>query len=60
MTHVCVHHYTAGILAIAVSIALALSVTAAPTSARSFDFKSAGSMVQQPLPPSGRALGGER
>jgi hypothetical protein len=39
--------YTDGILA----IALAFSVTAAPVSARSFDFNSAGSMVQQPLPP---------
>jgi hypothetical protein len=51
MTHARVHHYTAGILAIALTIAFALSTTTAPASARSFNSDSAGSMVQQPLPP---------
>jgi hypothetical protein len=50
MTHARIHHYTAGILAIATTIALALSTATTPASARTFNFNSAGSMVQQPLP----------
>ena len=50
MIHARIRHYMAGIFAIVLTIALALSTAAAPASARSFDFKSAGSMVQQPLP----------
>ena len=49
MTHDRIHHLTIAILAIAIAIALA--TTTAPASARTFDFDSAGSMVQQPLPP---------
>ena len=51
MTHAHTHHHTPGILAIALTTALALSSTTAPASARTFDFNTAGSMVQQPLPP---------
>jgi hypothetical protein len=49
MTHVSIHRRAAGILAIA--LAIALSTTVPPASARTFSFNSAGSMVQQPLPP---------
>ena len=51
MTHAHTHHHTPGILAIALTTALALSSTTAPATARTFDFNTAGSMVQQPLPP---------
>ena len=51
MTHAHTHHHTPGILAIALTTALALSSTTAPASARTFDFNAAGSMIQQPLPP---------
>ena len=51
MTHVRIHRCAVGILAIALVIALALSTATAPASARTFSFNSAGSMVQQPLPP---------
>jgi hypothetical protein len=51
MTRAHIHHRPVGILAIAVAVALALSSATAPVSARTFDFNSAGSMVQQPLPP---------
>lgn len=49
MTRSRIHHLTIAILAIAIAIALA--TTTAPASARTFNFNSAGSMVQQPLPP---------
>jgi hypothetical protein len=51
MTHARVHLYTTGILAIVLCIAFALATTTAPASARIFSFNSAGSIVQQPLPP---------
>ena len=51
MTHAHTHHHTPSILAIALATALALSSTTAPASARTFDFNTTGSMVQQPLPP---------
>jgi hypothetical protein len=51
MTHAVTNHITAGILALALAVAVALTTTTAPTSARTFNFNSAGSMVQQPLPP---------
>ena len=51
MTHARIHHLTIGILAIAITVALALAMTPGPASARTFNFNSAGSMVQQPLPP---------
>ena len=51
MTHTRIHHLTIGILTIAITVALALATTTAPASARTFNFNSAGSMVQQPLPP---------
>ena len=48
-----IHNLTAGLLAIAltVMVTVALSTTTVPASARTFDFNSAGSMVQHPLPP---------
>jgi hypothetical protein len=67
MTHTRIHQLAAGILAVAVTVAvalaLALSTTTVPASARTFNFNSAGSLVQQPLPPQwacelSRALGG--
>ena len=63
MTHTRIHQLVAGILAVAVALALALSTTTVPASARTFNFNSAGSLVQQPLPPQwacelSRALGG--
>jgi hypothetical protein len=51
MTHARVHLYTTEILAIVLSIAFALATTTVPASARIFSFNSAGSIVQQPLPP---------
>ena len=51
MTHPRIHHLTIGILTIAITVALALATNTAPASARTFDFNSSGSMVQQPLPP---------
>jgi hypothetical protein len=64
MTHTPIHHLAVGILAIAVAgvIWLALSTTTVPASARTFNFNSGGSMVQQSLPPQwacelSRALG---
>jgi hypothetical protein len=65
MTHRRIHHLTIGFLTIAVTVALALATTTMPASARTFTFNSAGSMVQQPLPPLGgclvlRALSGGR
>jgi hypothetical protein len=51
MTDARIHHLTIGILTIAVTVALALATTTVPVSARTFNFNSAGSMVQQPLPP---------
>jgi hypothetical protein len=51
MIHARIHHLTAGVLAIALTVAVALSTTTVSASARTFDFNSAGSMVQQPLPP---------
>jgi hypothetical protein len=50
MTHAANHHRATGIPAIALTIALALSTTTAPATARTFNFNSAGSMIQQPLP----------
>jgi hypothetical protein len=52
MTHTRIHRRTFGILAIAVAIAitLALSTTTGPASARTFNYSSGGSLVQQPLP----------
>jgi hypothetical protein len=49
MTHARIHHLTIAILAI--TIAIAIATTTVPASARTFNFNSAGSMVQQPLPP---------
>jgi hypothetical protein len=49
MTHVPNHRHAAATLATV--IAITASVGAAPASARTFDFNSAGSMVQQPLGP---------
>ena len=51
MTRARIHHRAVGFLAIVVAVALAPSSATAPASARTFDFNSAGSMVQQPLPP---------
>ena len=51
MTHAQTNHIAAAILALAVTIALAFTTTTVPASARTFNFNSAGSMVQQPLPP---------
>jgi hypothetical protein len=53
MTHTRIHRLVVGILAAALTTAvmLALSATTVPSSARTFDFTPAGSMVQQPLPP---------
>lgn len=53
MIHARIHNLTAGLLAVALTVALtvALSTTTVPASARTFDFNSAGSMVQHPLPP---------
>ena len=51
MTHAPNHRRATGIPAIGLTIALALSTTTAPASARTFNINSAGSMVQQPLPP---------
>ena len=51
MIHARTNHIAAGILALALTIAVALSTTTVPASARTFNFNSAGSMVQQPLPP---------
>ena len=63
MTHTRIHQLAAGILAVALTVALALGTTTVPASARTFNFNSAGSLVQQPLPPQwacelSRALGG--
>jgi hypothetical protein len=49
MTHR-IHPRASGSLAVALTL-LALSSTAVPASARTFDFNSTGSMVEQPLPP---------
>jgi hypothetical protein len=49
MTPVRTHHCAAAIIAGALTTALAISI-ATPVSARTFDFNSVGSMVQQPLP----------
>jgi hypothetical protein len=51
MTQARIRHLTIGILTIAITVALALATTTVPASARTFNFHSAGSMVQQPLPP---------
>lgn len=53
MTHAHIHRRTFGMLAIAVAIAMALvlSATTGRASARTFDYPSGGSIVQQPLPP---------
>ena len=51
MTHAHTRYHTPSILAIALTTALALSSTTAPASARTFDFNTTGSMIQQPLPP---------
>jgi hypothetical protein len=37
-------------IALIIALAIALSTTTAPATARTFDFNSAGSMTQQPLP----------
>jgi hypothetical protein len=49
MTHR-IHPCASGFLALALTM-LALSTSAVPALARTFDFNSTGSMVQQPLPP---------
>jgi hypothetical protein len=53
MTRAHIHHRAVAILAIVVALALSISISisTAPASARTFNFNSAGSMVQQPLPP---------
>jgi hypothetical protein len=51
MTQTRIHQLAAGILAVALIVAIALSSTTVPASARTFSFNSAGSLVQQPLPP---------
>jgi hypothetical protein len=52
MTHTRNRRLACAVLAIAVAIALALalSATTIPASARTFNYNSAGSLVQQPLP----------
>lgn len=45
-----IHPRAGGALAVALTM-LAISGTAVPASARTFDFNATGSMVQQPLPP---------
>jgi hypothetical protein len=67
MIHAGIHRRAFGILAIAVAIAvtLALSATTGRVSARTFNYPSGGSMVQQPLPPQwacdmSRALGARK
>ena len=62
MTHAHTNHIASGILGIAVALALSITISNAPASARTFNFNSAGSLVQQPLPPQwacelSRALG---
>jgi hypothetical protein len=51
MTHTRIHHRAITILAVASALAPALTTTTAPASARTFNFNSVGSMIQQPLPP---------
>jgi hypothetical protein len=51
MTHAQTNHIAAGIVAFLLTIAVAFSTATTPASARTFNFNSAGSMVQQPLPP---------
>ena len=51
MTHTQTNKIAAGMFALALAIALAFSTTTVAASARTFNFNSAGSMVQQPLPP---------
>ena len=51
MTHAHLHHHTIGILGLVVAAAFSVSISTGPASARTFNFNSAGSMVQQPLPP---------
>jgi hypothetical protein len=53
MIHTGIHRRSFGILAIAVAVAmtLVLSATTGRVSARTFNYSSGGSMVQQPLPP---------
>jgi hypothetical protein len=50
MTHPRTNHIAAGILALLLTLAVAFSTTNTPASARTFNFNSAGSMVQQPPP----------
>lgn len=50
MTHLRTYRYAAVILAVALTIALAIG-TPKPVSARTFDFDPNGTMVLQPLPP---------
>ena len=51
MTHARTNQMAAAIVALALTIAVAFSTTTAPATARTFEFNSTGSMVQQPLPP---------
>jgi hypothetical protein len=51
MIHARINHIAPGILALGLTIAVAFSTTTAPASARTFNFNSAGSMIQQPLSP---------
>jgi hypothetical protein len=44
------HRLAIAVLAIALAVAVALGASAAQSSARTFTYNSAGSMVQQPLP----------
>ena len=59
MTHAHTHHHTPGIVAIALTTALALTSTTAPASARTFDFNTTGSMIQKPLPPQWACIFGQ-
>ena len=50
MTSARIHRRALGTFGIAVALALS-SISTAPAPARTFNFNSAGSMVQEPLPP---------
>jgi hypothetical protein len=52
MSQARIHHLSFGplVIAVAIAITLALATTIAPASARTFNYNSTGSMVQQPLP----------
>jgi hypothetical protein len=51
MTHARIHRQAIGILGIVVALALSITISTTPVRARTFNFNSAGSMVQQALSP---------